>query len=826
MSGLLQDVRFGARTLRRRPGFTAVVALTLALGIGANTAIFSVVNAVLFRPLPYEEPERLVLLRHDIESTGFFDAPLPPPEVADLIDETESFQGVAATNRTFEANLTGDGLPEEIRVASVTSNYFDVLGVRAGLGRTFVPEDAEPFPQDPDPDAPPPVNNVVISQGLWWRHFGGDAEVIGKPIVVNGFTSTVVGVMPGEFRVLMPANAGMPTDIDMWMPMRFDLRAVPRSNANANLRVIARLAPGVTVQQAREEIDNLSARFREEYEYNRAGRISIAVKPLRADIVGHVRHILFTLLGAVAFVLLIACANVAGLLLVRASSREKEIAIRAALGGNRRRIVRQMLTESAILALLGGLAGLLLARWGIDLLLALRPANLPRVENVTFDSRVLLFTLGATIGAAFLFGLVPALQSSRPDLQNALKDRGSVSPNVRRRRVRSLLVVGEMALSMVLLIGAGLMLRGFVALQRADLGFVPQGVQTFRLSLPFQKYQEARERAEFYAELESGIAAMPGVKRVGSISVLPLTGRFWTSPFATKDSEEDGWSVNEANYRFVTPGYLPAMRTRVLEGRMLTEADNRDSTRIAVVDEAMAERAWPGKDPIGQWLQVEIVLSGAQDWVEVVGVVENVRWDDPAKEDRPTIYFPHFYQAGYPFMNVAVRADADPTAVVGMVRELVSSMDPELPVAGVRTMDSYVAEALAPIRFTMILIAIFAAAALLLATVGLYGVISSSVKQRTREIGVHMAFGADRSRILRMVLRRGLTLSATGILVGLLASVALSRVFERTLTGVTAMDPATFAAVAGLLTVVALVASFFPAHRATRVDPMVALRYE
>ncbi|MFQ5745844.1 MAG: ABC transporter permease [Gemmatimonadota bacterium] len=323
MSGLLQDVRFGARTLRKRPGFTAVVSLTLALGIGANTAIFSVVNAVLFRPLPYEEPDRLVLLRHDIGSTGFHDAPLPPPEVADLMHETTSFAGVAATDRTFEGNLTGDGRPEEIRVANVTSNYFDVLGAGAALGRTFVPEDGAPFPQNqnPDPSTPPPVNNMVISHGLWLRHFGGEPDVIGKPLIVNGFTNTVVGVMPAGFRVLMPANAGMPTDIDVWNPIRFDLRSVPRDNANANLRVVARLAPGVSVEQARDEMEGLSARLREAYEYNRDGRISVAVKPLHADIVGHVRPILLTLLGAVAFVLLIACANVAGLLLVRAGSR-------------------------------------------------------------------------------------------------------------------------------------------------------------------------------------------------------------------------------------------------------------------------------------------------------------------------------------------------------------------------------------------------------------------------------------------------------------------------------------------------------------------------
>ncbi|MFQ5745843.1 MAG: FtsX-like permease family protein [Gemmatimonadota bacterium] len=445
---------------------------------------------------------------------------------------------------------------------------------------------------------------------------------------------------------------------------------------------------------------------------------------------------------------------------------------------------------------------------------------------MTFDGRVLLFTLGATTAAALLFGLAPALQTSRPDLQSALKDRGSVSPDERRRRVRSVLVVGEVALSMVLLVGAGLTFRSFLSLQRADLGFVPDGVQTFRLSLPFQKYPQARQRADLYAELESEIRTLPGVTSVGASSVLPLTGRFWTSPFATKDSEEDAWSVNEANYRMVTPGYLPTMKTRLVHGRLFTRADEYDSARVAIVDRAMAERAWPNRKAVGQWLQVELSFAGVRDWVEVVGVVENVRWENPGRDDRPTVYFPHLYQGGFPLMNVAVRTKGKPTAVMGMIREVVGKLDADLPVAGVRAMDAYVSDALAPMRFTMLLISIFAAAALALATVGLYGVISSSVKQRTREIGVHMAFGADRSQVLRMVLRRGLQLSVSGVVVGLAASAALGRVFERTLAGVTAADPATFGAVAGLLTIVALVASVLPAHRATRVDPMVALRYE
>ncbi len=831
MGALGQDMRFGLRSLLKHPGHTAVVVLTLALGIGANTAIFSVIHAVMIRPLPYENPDQLVLLRHRIEATDFIDGPLPPADVMDIRDHTDVFQGVAATDRTFEQNLTGDGDPIEVRVAGVTANFFDVLGVEAALGRTFLPEDEEPFPPGAFAEgAPRPVNHIVISHGLWMRRFGGSSEAIGGTLLINEFANTVVGVMPAAFELLMPANAGMPRGIDVWNPTRFDYRQAPRTSANANRRVIARMKPGVTVAEAQMQADKVAEWQREHFDYNRDGEIYIEVKPMHADIVGHARTVLLALVGAVGFVLLIACANVANLLLVQAASREKEMAIRAALGGSRGRIVRQLLTESALLAVVGGLAGLLLARWGVDLLLALRPANLPRVEAVGIDGPVLLFTLAASVFSAVVFGLVPALQASKPDLNDCLKDRGTVSPDMRRRRLRSALVVAEVALSMVLLIGAGLMFRSFLALQKQDLGFEPSGVVTFRITMPGlrSEYGTPDGRAMFVSELEERVEALPGVKSAGGVQVLPLSGRFWTSPYSVRDADEKDWGVLEADYRFATPGYFEALGLRLVTGRFFKQSENDDGAEVVVVDRALAARAWPGEEPIGRYLRAVISpfdgTGPRQTWVKVVGVVENVRSQDPRTLGRETIYFPYRLQGAFFNVTMAVRTEKDPAALIPAIRSEVAKLDSYMPVAAVTTMEEYVRLAKGPTRFAMILIGIFAGVALVLASVGLYGVISSLVRQRTHEIGVYMAFGAESPHILRMVVRRGATLAIAGVVVGLLVSLALTRAVASLLTGVTATDPATFLAVGVLLTVVTLLASYIPAHRAVRVDPMEALR--
>ena len=832
MSALGQDMRFGLRSLLRHPGYTAVVILTLALGIGANTAIFSVVHAVMLRPLPYENPDELVLLRHRIEATDFMDGPMPPADVMDIRDHTDVFQGVAATDRTFEQNLTGDGDPIEVRVAGVTANFFDVLGVEAALGRTFVPEDEEPFPPGAfAPGAPLPVNNILISHGLWMRRFGGSSDAIGGTLLINEFPNTVVGVMPADFELLMPANAGMPGGIDVWNPTRFDYRQQPRTSANANRRVIARMKPGVTVAEAQAQVNKVAEWQREHFGYNRDGEIYIDVKPMHADIVGHARTILLALFGAVAFVLLIACANVANLLLVQAAAREKEMAIRAALGGSRGRIIRQLLTESALLAFIGGLAGLLLARWGVDLLLALRPANLPRVEAVGIDGPVLLFTLGATLFAALVFGLVPALQASKPDLNDCLKDRGTVSPDVKRRRLRSALVVAEVALSMVLLIGAGLMLRSFLALQQQDLGFEPDGVVTFRIAMPGLRpeYGSPDGRAMFISELEERLEALPGVKSAGAVQVLPLSGRFWTSPYSVKNTDRQDWGLLEADYRFATPGYFEALGLRLVTGRFFKQSENDMASEVVVVDRALAVRAWPGEEPIGRYLQTVISpFDGSgpeQKWVKVVGVVENVVQTRAEEGAVPAVYIP-YTNADWAFIQVAVRTDRPPEQVIPELRRAVARFNPVAPLLDVRTMEDRMAATRTDPRFLTMLIAAFSVVALLLAAAGLYASLAHAVGRRSRELGIRMALGAERAGVLGMVFLQGMRVAGAGLVLGIMGALALNRVLQSFLFEVEPADPATLGGVTLLLAVVAAGASYLPARRATRVDPVEVLKSE
>ncbi len=835
MTRLMQDVRFGLRYLLKHPGFTAVAVLTLALGIGANTALFSVINAVLLRPLPYEAPDRLVLLRHDIRVQDWHDAPIPPPDILDFRARMPALEAVASTDRTFEWNLTGDGPPETVRLATVSTNFFDVLGVRPEIGRTFVREDgfedrADRFlayRQNQDETAlEQQVPRVVLSWGLWDRRFGGDPETVGSEILLNGQPVRVVGVLPAGFRLLMPANAGIPSAaIDVWMADPFPWALQPRSSPNANRRVIARLAPGATLEDARRQADKLGAWQRENFEYHRVGDIALAVRPMHEEIVGHVRTVLMALFVAVLLVLLIACANTANLFLVQAGTREREVAIRSAVGGGRGRIVRQFLTEAALMAAIGGLAGLLLARWGIDLLLALRPAGLPRLDHVPIDAPVLGFTLALTCLAALTSGIVPALQASRPDLVQALKTRGAGSSDRRQNRVRGAIVVGEVALAMVLLVGAGLMFRSLRATEAVDLGFEPQHVLTFRVTVPFGKYATPDARAKAVGSLEREIEKIEGVERAGATQVLPLGGQFWTSPYSVPDSLGAPQIGGEADYRWVTPGFFEALGLRLLAGRFLTPEDEAKGRIVVLVDRALAARAWPGEDPVGKAVWAETFGGERQPW-KVVGVVEKVVSEGPLQEPRETLYFPYRSQNAFNSVTMVVRAAGDPKRVAPEVRKRVSAFDPDLPIAGVRTMDAYVRDATAAQRFAVTLIGIFAVAALILAGIGLFGVVSSAARQRTREIGVMMAFGARPPQILLRVLRRGLQLALLGLAIGLVASALLTRIVASLFPGVPSTDPLTYVVVALVLLGVTAAASLLPAHRASRVDPMVALRYE
>ena len=827
MGRLFQDVRFGSRFLLKRPAFTILVIVTLGLGIGASTAIFSVVNRVLIQPLPYGHAEQLVLIRHDIALTGFVGGPVPPADVIDFRQQVNVFEGIAATDRTFESNLTGDGPPEVVRVAGVTSNFFDVLGVEPHLGRTFSPAEGEiPASSGESPYNAPDTASVVISHGLWQRRFGEDPDVAGRIIEINDTPLRVIGVLPRGFKLHMPANAGMPTDIDVWNATRFDYRATPRNTQFANRRVIARLLPGVSLAEAQRQMDAVAAWQRETFDYHRGADIQITVTPMHAAIVGHVRPILLGLLAAVGIVLLIASANVSSLLLVQATDREREIAIRAAVGGGRRRIARQLLTESVLLATIGGLMGLLVARWGIDLLLAGRPANLPRLESVPIDGPVLLFTLGITLLSAVLFGLVPALQSSRPDLHGRLNERGIGTGDRRRRSLRGALVVCEVALAMVLLVGAGLMIRSLRNVERIDLGFQPESVLTFHVTLPFARYATVEDRAEFFETFEHRAGELSGVAAIGATSVLPLGGQFWTSPYEVVQDAKSDRFVGEANYQFVTPGLFDALGIDLVAGRFFSADENREYSDVVVVDRRLASLAWPGRSPVGRKLQAA-GFGGPDRWFQVVGVVEPVHMDDPLQDPRETIFFPHSTQNAFPSMSVIVRSSSiGPEKLAGALRDAVAGLDPEIPLGAVRPLAAYVSDATAPVRFATGLIGLFALVALTLAAIGVYGVVSSSVRQSTREIGLRLALGAPHPRLMRSVVGRGIRLAVLGLVAGLLGSLALARLTSSLLTGVSPTDPLTYAVVSVLLLGITIVASLAPARRAIRIDPMDALRYE
>jgi putative ABC transport system permease protein len=827
MGGWLQDIRFGARFLSKHPAFTAVVVLTLALGIGAGTAMYSVVAQVLLKPLPYDDPGRLVLIRHDIGRTDFVDAPVPPADVIDLREQVDVFESIAATDRTYEANLTGDGPPEVVRVAGVTPNFFDVLGTRAALGRTFVPEDGQALSySDGGHDDSATAAGVVISHGLWQRRFGADESAVGSLLLLNDRPARIVGVLPREFRLHMPVNAGMSTDIDVWNPTRFDYRRVPRNSPNANRRIIARLLPGVSLADARRQVDAVAAWQRETYDYHRLADIRITVTPMRAAIVGHVRPILLGLFAAVGIVLLIACANVANLLLVQAIAREREIAIRAAVGGGRRRILRQLMTESLLLAAIGGLAGLLVARWGIDLLLAVRPANLPRLEAVPIDGGALLFTAAVTLFCALLFGSFPALQTSDPDLHGSLNERGLATADRRRHSLRGVLVAGEVALAMVLLVGAGLMARSLRGLDRVDLGFRPDSVLTFQVTLPAPRYPTAEDRAEFHERLETAVLALDQVAAIGATSVLPLSGEFWTSPYEV--SERSGREIvgREANYQMVRAGTFDALGLKLVAGRLFTADEERGRKDVVVVDRLLAARAWPGASPVGREVQAES-FGGSAGRFQVVGVVEPMHLDDPRQPSRETIFFPHATQGALASMTVVVRATGvRAEALAGPLTEIVRTLDPELPVGAVRPLNAYVGDATAPLRFATLLAGLFAVVALVLAAIGVYGVVSSLVRQRTREIGLHLALGAPHPQIMRSVVGRGVRLGVIGVVAGLAVSLGLARLTASLVTGVSPTDPLTYAAVAALLLAVTALASVVPARRAVHVNPTDALRYE
>jgi len=805
---LLQDAHYSLRTMRRNPGFTAVAVIALALGIGANTAVFSVVNAVLLRPLAYADSDRLtVILYRGLD-------PVSPANFLDWQKENHVFARMAAAEY-FEPNLSDQSEPERVAGLHITHDMLPMLGIQPLLGRMFREEEDEPGKE----------HEIMLSYGLWQRRYSGDAGVVGKTVNVDGVPYTITGVMPREFK-FAPFWA---TKTQFWIPFPLKQRADDRGGNS--LRVFARLRDGVSLEQARAEMAAITARMEEQYPGTNRDMV---VVPLKERVIGNVRPALLVLLGAVGFVLLIACANVAHMLLARSAARQKEIAVRSALGARRGRMLRQFLTESLMLALLGAIAGLLVAFAGIRLLVALGPADIPRVETVGFDIHVLLFVLIASVITGLVFGLAPAWQASHATLNDALKDSGrGSSAGILRKRLQSILVASEFALALVLLICAGLMVRSLGALLAIDPGFDPHHVLTMIVSVAGTREADPDRRAAFFHEAIEKTGALPGVESVSATNHLPLAGDLWVLGFYAEGTPlpKPGESASAA-YRVVYPGYFKTMRIPFVRGRDVTEADNLASPNVVIINEFMAQQQWPGEDALGK----RITLGNLEkpSWKTVVGIVKNeVRdhWTDPPTAQ---MFIPFLQtqdmlsgqQAYYEYLSLVIRCPGDPAAMAGSVTAALHSMDKNVTVAEVRTMDDVVFNSNSQPRFYALLLIGFAVTALVLAGIGIYGVMSYMVSRRRQEIGIRMTLGAQPGAVLRMVIRQGMLLVMAGAGAGLIGALLLSRLMSSLLYGVGNNDPVTFVVVTGVLLVVALAANYIPARRATKIDPMVALRSE
>ncbi|MBV8856417.1 MAG: ABC transporter permease [Acidobacteria bacterium] len=808
MSTLLQDLRFGARMLWKRPGFTAVAVLTLALGIGANTAIFSLVNAVLLKPLPFPEPERLVMLWEDATRIGFPQNTPAPANFVDWKTQTKSFEAVAALS--FESfNLTGYGEPQRLNGNGVSAELFPLLGVRPALGRGFTAEEEKPGSD----------NVVILSHGLWLETFGGDEGVVGRDILLNGDKYTVVGVMPRGFQFLDP-------NVRAWIPLLLS----PEDWANRGahyLTVVGRLKRGVSVEQSDADLKAVTARIAHDHP-EEAGDLSAYVLPLREQVSGQLRRPLLILIVAVAFVLLIACANVAGLLLARSAARRKEIAVRAALGASRWRVVRQLLTESALLSAAGAAAGLLVAVWSFAFLRQLVPPSLAASAPLEVDGRALVFTLAVSLLTATLFGLAPALQASKAGPADALKQGGGRGAVGGGKSLRGAFVVAEVALALVLLVGAALLIQSLQKLRGQYALASPEQVLTLRTVLPQNRYREHTQREAFYDAVLGRVRALPGVVSAGYTTAVPLAWKGGTSGFVVEGRALEPGLGYDAIHRQVTAGYLESLGLPLKAGRYFEETDGPQGQPVAVINEAMARAYFPGGRVLGERFKV-----GGPDadhpWVTVVGVVGDLRQMGIEAPAKPEFYLPYKQVNYYPWFapaHLVVRASVEPTSLVVAVRREVYAVDPEQPVANVQTMEEILGEESSQRRVGMTLLASFAGLALLLASLGIYGVLSFFVAQHTQEIGVRLALGARPRSILTLVLGKGMRLALLGLGLGLAGALLLTRLIESQLFGVSASDPVTYAGLALLLAAVALLACYLPARRATKVDPMVALRYE
>ncbi|MFN2493624.1 MAG: ABC transporter permease [Pyrinomonadaceae bacterium] len=801
METLLRDLRYGIRSLLRRPGFTLIAVATLALGIGANTAIFSFVNGILLRPLPYRDPGRLVVLDENAPKQGIKSFAVSYPNFVDWREQNQVFEDVAAYQEG-SYSLVGIGDPEQIPGARVSHGLFELLGVAPKLGRTITAEEDRPETNDA----------VIISHTLWQQSFASAENAVGQALRVNGRTRTIVGVMPPGFK--------FPETAELWVPMALNEKLFTRTDHG--LRAIARLKPNVTLDQARAQMSNIARRIEEANPVTNEG-LGVDVYPLRDRLTGDYRSALLILLGVVAFVLLIACANVANLLLARSSARHQEFAVRAALGASRARIVRQLLTESVLLSVLGAAFGVLLAVWARNLLLAAIPGDMPFWMNFDLDLSVLSFTFAISLITALIFGAVPALHGSKTDLNEALKEAGR-SGSTTHSRLRGLLVVAEVALSLVLLVGAGLMVRSFAKLTQVDSGMNPEHVLTVEVPLPRAKYSEESQQSAFFQQLVTRVGALPGASSVAAVSDLPLRGGWGRSLTVEGHPVLSVGQAPMINHAVITPNYFQTMAIPLRAGRDFGDADHAQAIRVTIVDERLARQYWPGESPLGKRIRFGPPESN-EPWHTIVGVAGAVRHERLDRETRQSIYVP-FLQIPVRDMTVAVRTSVDPGTLAGAVRKQVLELDKDQPVTNVMTMDAVVSRSVWQQRFYTMLFGIFGGLALVLAAVGIYGVMSYAVTQRTQEIGIRMALGARAVDVLKLVIRNGMALITMGVVIGLVGAVLLTRLLASLLFGITPTDTLTFVTVSGVLIFVALLACYVPARRATKVDPLVALRYE
>ena len=809
MGTLLQDVRYGLRGLWSNRAFTLVAVCSLALGIGANTAIFSLVNAVLFKPLPLTDPERLALVWEEVPAIGAVHDTPAPGNYSDWKAQNKVFEDMAAFSWQ-SLNLTGDGEPEKLSAYGVTANAFPLLGVRPAMGRNFLPEE----------DRPGADKVVILSHGLWQRRYGGEPGILNRQILLDGEQHTVVGVMPAGFQFLQ-------SYIGLWVPAALSQEELARRDMHY-LTVVARLKPGVTHEQAQADIGAITERIAQSDPQESQG-LQSSVLPLREQLTGSVRRPLFMLVAAVGFVLLIACANIANLLLARATGRRKEIAVRTALGASRVRIVRQLLTESVLLATFGGAAGLLLASWSFEFLKKLIPDTLTLSADLKLDMAVLGYALVVSFLTGLIFGLAPALQASRVELNEALKQGGGrAGLGAAGGRLRSAFVVVEVALALVLLVGAGLMIQTVFQMRDQYAGFRPEQVLTVRTVLPERKYGELERRAAYYDEVLQRVQHLPGVVSVGYTTSVPLQWKGGANGFTLEGPPPPPGVATNAIHRQVSANYLQTLGIALREGRYFEERDNGQTMPVMIVNETMARKYWPGESALGKRIKFGIE-KGPNPWRTIVGVVADVRqmgMDAPVKAE---MYFPYRQVASHAFYkprDLVIRAAGDPLALVPSVRGAVHSVDADQPLSNIATWEKLLSDETGSRGLAMVLLAAFAGLALLLAGLGIYGVLAYFVTQHVPEIGVRLALGAQRRDILRLVLKKGMGLALGGLALGLAAAYALTRLVESLLFGVSATDPLTFGAVALLLGAVALVACLVPARRATNVDPMVALRYE